>query len=135
DVLDHATSEIAIGTKLGIDATRKLAGGGFKRHGRRSSRWMKACKSESTRYSRLPEANSRMLRRQTTLRQSQHNWLMLIFVVWAAHSPAAESPSTSANAANERRIDMTEAGVLREEIRTNVAGDFYFATTMERMLG
>ena len=24
DVLDHATSEIAIGTKLGIDATRKL---------------------------------------------------------------------------------------------------------------
>jgi 4-hydroxy-3-polyprenylbenzoate decarboxylase len=32
DVLDHATSEIAIGTKLGIDATRKLAGEGFKRH-------------------------------------------------------------------------------------------------------
>jgi len=31
DVLDHATSEIAIGTKLGIDATRKLAGEGFKR--------------------------------------------------------------------------------------------------------
>ena len=31
DVLDHATSEIAIGTKLGIDATRKLAGKGFKR--------------------------------------------------------------------------------------------------------
>ena len=31
DVLDHATSEIAMGTKLGIDATRKLAGGGFKR--------------------------------------------------------------------------------------------------------
>jgi 4-hydroxy-3-polyprenylbenzoate decarboxylase len=28
--LDHATSEIAIGTKLGIDATRKLAGEGFK---------------------------------------------------------------------------------------------------------
>ena len=28
-VLDHATSEIAIGTKLGIDATRKLAGEGF----------------------------------------------------------------------------------------------------------
>jgi len=31
DVLDHATSEIAVGTKLGIDATRKLAGEGFKR--------------------------------------------------------------------------------------------------------
>ncbi len=31
DVLDHATSEIAMGTKLGIDATRKLAGEGFNR--------------------------------------------------------------------------------------------------------
>ena len=31
DVLDHATSEIASGSKLGIDATRKLAGEGFKR--------------------------------------------------------------------------------------------------------
>ena len=31
DVLDHATSEIAMGTKMGIDATRKLAGEGFKR--------------------------------------------------------------------------------------------------------
>ncbi len=31
DVLDHATSEIAIGTKMGIDATRKLPGEGFKR--------------------------------------------------------------------------------------------------------
>ena len=31
DVLDHATSEIAMGTKLGIDATRKLSGEGFKR--------------------------------------------------------------------------------------------------------
>ena len=31
DVLDHATSEMAIGTKQGIDATRKLAGEGFKR--------------------------------------------------------------------------------------------------------
>jgi len=32
DVLDHATSEIAMGTKLGIDATRKPAGEGFKRN-------------------------------------------------------------------------------------------------------
>jgi 4-hydroxy-3-polyprenylbenzoate decarboxylase len=31
DVLDHATSEIAIGSKLGIDATKKLYGEGFKR--------------------------------------------------------------------------------------------------------
>ena len=31
DVLDHATSELAIGTKLGIDATRKLPGEGYKR--------------------------------------------------------------------------------------------------------
>jgi len=31
DVLDHATSEVAIGSKLGIDTTRKLAGEGFKR--------------------------------------------------------------------------------------------------------
>jgi len=31
DVLDHATSEIAIGSKLGIDATKKLAGESFKR--------------------------------------------------------------------------------------------------------
>lgn len=31
DVLDHATSELAIGTKMGIDATRKLPGEGFKR--------------------------------------------------------------------------------------------------------
>ena len=32
DVLDHATSEMAIGSKLGIDATKKLAGEGFKRN-------------------------------------------------------------------------------------------------------
>jgi 4-hydroxy-3-polyprenylbenzoate decarboxylase len=31
DVLDHATSEMAVGTKMGLDATRKLAGEGFKR--------------------------------------------------------------------------------------------------------
>jgi 4-hydroxy-3-polyprenylbenzoate decarboxylase len=31
DVLDHATPEIATGSKLGIDATRKLPGEGFKR--------------------------------------------------------------------------------------------------------
>jgi 4-hydroxy-3-polyprenylbenzoate decarboxylase len=32
DVLDHATSEIAIGSKLGVDATKKLPGEGFKRN-------------------------------------------------------------------------------------------------------
>ena len=31
DILDHATSEMAIGSKLGIDATKKLPGEGFKR--------------------------------------------------------------------------------------------------------
>ena len=31
DVLDHATSEMAIGSKMGVDATRKLPGEGFKR--------------------------------------------------------------------------------------------------------
>ncbi|HEY3853968.1 MAG TPA: menaquinone biosynthesis decarboxylase [Verrucomicrobiae bacterium] len=31
DVLDHATSELAVGSKLGIDATRKMPGEGFKR--------------------------------------------------------------------------------------------------------
>jgi 4-hydroxy-3-polyprenylbenzoate decarboxylase len=31
DVLDHATSEIAMGSKMGIDATKKLPGEGFKR--------------------------------------------------------------------------------------------------------
>ena len=31
DVLDHATSEIAIGSKLGIDATKKIPGKEFKR--------------------------------------------------------------------------------------------------------
>ena len=30
-MLDHATSEMAIGSKLGIDATKKLPGEGFKR--------------------------------------------------------------------------------------------------------
>ena len=30
-VLDHATSEIASGSKLGIDATKKFPGEGFKR--------------------------------------------------------------------------------------------------------
>jgi 4-hydroxy-3-polyprenylbenzoate decarboxylase len=31
DVLDHATSELAMGSKLGIDATKKIPGEGFKR--------------------------------------------------------------------------------------------------------
>jgi 4-hydroxy-3-polyprenylbenzoate decarboxylase len=31
DVLDHATSEMASGSKLGIDATKKIRGEGFKR--------------------------------------------------------------------------------------------------------
>ena len=39
-VLDHATSEIASGSKLGIDATKKLPGEGINAPGRRSSKWM-----------------------------------------------------------------------------------------------
>jgi 4-hydroxy-3-polyprenylbenzoate decarboxylase len=31
DVLDHATADLAIGSKMGFDATRKLPGEGFKR--------------------------------------------------------------------------------------------------------
>jgi 4-hydroxy-3-polyprenylbenzoate decarboxylase len=31
DVLDHATSELAVGTKMGLDATKKLPGEGFPR--------------------------------------------------------------------------------------------------------
>jgi 4-hydroxy-3-polyprenylbenzoate decarboxylase len=31
NVLDHANSEMPIGSKLGIDATKKLPGEGFKR--------------------------------------------------------------------------------------------------------
>ena len=31
DVLDHATPDIAIGSKLGIDATKKLHGEGYRR--------------------------------------------------------------------------------------------------------
>ncbi|HXT41260.1 MAG TPA: hypothetical protein VN887_14720 [Candidatus Angelobacter sp.] len=31
DVLDHPSSEIASGRKLGIDATKKIFGEGFKR--------------------------------------------------------------------------------------------------------
>ena len=31
DVLDHATSEIACGSKLGLDATRKMPGEGHQR--------------------------------------------------------------------------------------------------------
>src|SRR5216117_1568555 len=42
DVLEHATSEIAIGTKLGIDATKKLPGEGFKR------RWPPLIKMDET---------------------------------------------------------------------------------------
>jgi len=30
-VLDHATSKLGIGSKLGIDAMKKLSGEGFKR--------------------------------------------------------------------------------------------------------
>lgn len=31
DVLDHATPEVAVGSKMGLDATKKLPGEGYKR--------------------------------------------------------------------------------------------------------
>jgi 4-hydroxy-3-polyprenylbenzoate decarboxylase len=40
DVLDSDTSEIPIGSKLGIDFTKKVPGEGFKRPSRRSLSWM-----------------------------------------------------------------------------------------------
>src|SRR5262249_29601122 len=51
DVLDHDTSEIAIGGKLGIDATKKLPGEGFKRPCRRSSEWIRPSARKSARCS------------------------------------------------------------------------------------
>ena len=41
-MLDHAASEIAGGSKLGIDATKKLSGEGFKR------RWPSLIKMDET---------------------------------------------------------------------------------------
>ena len=38
---DHATSEIAVGSKLGIDATKKLPGEGFRRPWPRSFAWIR----------------------------------------------------------------------------------------------
>ena len=45
DAFDHATSEIASGSKLGIDATKKLPGEGFKRPAAAASRWDAAVKA------------------------------------------------------------------------------------------
>ncbi|HVY70664.1 MAG TPA: UbiD family decarboxylase [Verrucomicrobiae bacterium] len=58
DVLDHATSEMASGSKLGLDATRKLPGEGFKREWpplikmdpevrRKAEQWMNGAKDIS----------------------------------------------------------------------------------------
>ena len=44
DVLDHATSEIASGSKLGIDATKEIPGEGFKRPWPPLIAWMKRAK-------------------------------------------------------------------------------------------
>jgi len=40
DVLDHATSEFAIGSKLGIDATKKFTGEALTTLGHRTSTGM-----------------------------------------------------------------------------------------------
>jgi dienelactone hydrolase len=77
-----------------------------------------------------------MLRRQSTLRPDQpRNWSMALVLVCAAHTTAAGLTLPSVTAANESRIDMTEAGVRREEIRTKVVGDYYFSTTTKRVPG
>jgi dienelactone hydrolase len=66
----------------------------------------------------------KMRRQQKTFRQGQRcHWLLLIFVVWVAHSLAAEPPSIKA--ADDPRIHKEGAGVRRQEIRTNLVGDFY----------
>ena len=49
DVLDHATSKIASGSKPGIDATKKLPGEGFNGPGRRSSKRRLAHSGANTR--------------------------------------------------------------------------------------
>ena len=49
DVLDHATSEIAVGGKLGIDATRKLPGEGHKRN------WPPLIKMDKTTKAKIDE--------------------------------------------------------------------------------
>ena len=76
-----------------------------------------------------------MRRLQTTFqrRQRQH-WLLLTLVVCVSHSQAAESPSPPANADNSR-ITIDEAGVRRQEIRTNLVGDFYLPPTTGRVPG
>jgi len=59
-----------------------------------------------------------------------------MFVVCVAHSRAAEAPSLPpANAGDNSRITIDEAGVRRQEIRTNLVGDFYLPTTTGRVPG
>src|SRR5712672_4237168 len=46
DVLDHATTEMASGSKLGLDATKKIPGEGFKRPWRRLMKMEGAVKAK-----------------------------------------------------------------------------------------
>jgi 4-hydroxy-3-polyprenylbenzoate decarboxylase len=62
EVLDHATSEIAIGSKLGIDATKKIAGEGFKPLAAADSHGRKCAKE-----------NRRLARRKTVKLPSTRN--------------------------------------------------------------
>jgi dienelactone hydrolase len=59
---------------------------------------------------------------------------LLILVVGSAQSQVADS-SPSANAADDSRINIGESGVRRQEIRTNLVGDFYLPSTTERVPG
>jgi dienelactone hydrolase len=58
-----------------------------------------------------------------------------IHAVSSTPATAAESRSPSANAADDSRIHIDEAGVGRQEIQTNVVGNFYFPPTTERVPG
>ena len=76
-----------------------------------------------------------MLRQQTTYQRYQHRHWLLLIAFWVAHSPAAGSPSLSSNAADGTRTHFNQVDVLRQEIRTNLAGDLYLPTTTERVPG
>ena len=64
-----------------------------------------------------------------------HHWLLVMFAVCVARSPAADSLSPSTTASNGPRTHGDEAGVRRQEIRTNLFGDFYLPPATGRAPG
>jgi dienelactone hydrolase len=66
-----------------------------------------------------------MCRRPTAFsRCHRPHLLLLVIVVCVARASAAKSASPSANA-GDSRIHIDGAGVRRQEVRTNLVGDFY----------